>query len=77
MGDGDTGDRKGATGDLSDKDGREAGAAFVEMLRDSLGFKLRVASILAAMIEMGWCCGGRDDVCWTRGCTACLAACTL
>ena len=45
MGEGDTGDLT-LTGDLSDRDGR-ACAAFVEMLRDSLGLTARLASILA------------------------------
>ena len=58
IGEGDTGERT-LMGDLRDRDG--LGAALVEMLRESLGFMLRLASILAIRLiypgyetEMTW-----------------------
>jgi len=49
IGEGETGVRGcRLTGDLSDRDGREFCAVFVEILRANLGFMLREASILTS-----------------------------
>jgi len=54
MGDGDTGDLRGVSGDrgdLSDNVGRVIGPAFeVEMLKESFGFAMREASMLMVCV---------------------------